>query len=139
MKNILLALFVASMFLISCNTSAQSENSDKTETQKTKETYLLLEPENFEKKLNTETNPQLIDVRTASEFNLGSISNAKNLDILNGTLQNQISTLDKSKTVFVFCAMGGRSSKASKLLQESGFTSVIDLKGGYSAWSKFKP
>ena len=36
----------------------------------------------------------------------------------------------------VFCAVGGRSGKASALLQKNGFTQVIDLKGGYNAWSR---
>ncbi|MBL4710184.1 MAG: rhodanese-like domain-containing protein [Flavobacteriales bacterium] len=136
MKKTFLISFVTILYLASCNSS---KHSDTIETKATENGFLLLSTNEFEVKLNSESNSQLIDVRTASEFDLGSIENAKNFDILDGTFQNQLSTLDKSKTVFVFCAKGGRSNKASNLLQQAGFNSVIDLKGGYTAWSKVHP
>ena len=43
--------------------------------------------------------------------------------------------LDKKKPVYVYCAVGGRSAKASKVLQESGFKTVYNLLGGFNGWT----
>jgi rhodanese-related sulfurtransferase len=112
---------------------AQKEN---TTVQEVTNTYKIVSVDDFNAALENEEAPQLIDVRTANEFANGSIPNAKNLDLLDGSFQNAMNSLDKNKPVYVFCAVGGRSGKASKLLQENGFTQVVDLKGGYKGWIK---
>jgi phage shock protein E len=38
--------------------------------------------------------------------------------------------------VFVYCAVGGRSAEAARLLQQEGFKQVIDLQDGIMAWQK---
>ena len=45
-----------------------------------------------------------------------------------------ISKLDKNKPVLLYCAMGGRSSKASKVFKSQGFKKIYDLKGGFLSW-----
>jgi 3-mercaptopyruvate sulfurtransferase SseA len=45
-----------------------------------------------------------------------------------------VANLDKSKTVYVYCLSGGRSSSAAGQLQEMGFKSVVNLSGGMLAW-----
>lgn len=138
MKQITTTLFAILVVLSSCNSNAQdSKDTQKVQTEQEVEvSYLVLSPQEFKAKLNAEgTDVQLIDVRTAQEYDSGTIENAKNYDISNGTFEKQLSTLDKSKTVFVFCAKGGRSGRASKLLEENGFTSIVDLKGGFTAWN----
>jgi thioredoxin len=42
--------------------------------------------------------------------------------------------LDKSKPVLVYCASGGRSSKAAQWLAQNGFTTIENLKGGFTQW-----
>jgi phage shock protein E len=45
--------------------------------------------------------------------------------------EQNLSALDKSKPVFVYCAVGGRSSKAAQVLNKNGFK-VYNLTGaGY--------
>ena len=34
----------------------------------------------------------------------------------------------------IYCASGGRSGKAAKILKKNEFTHIIDLKGGFTAW-----
>ena len=104
--------------------------------QKPHEESLVLKKAEFSQRLNAESEPQLIDVRTKEEYDQGAIDGAVNYNFLDGTFEKSLEKLDKNKTVFVYCAVGGRSGKASKLLKEKGFVSVIDLKGGYNAWSK---
>ena len=122
-------ILFCSAVLLGCNTSSTEA----------KEGVLLLEPNEFDQRLVLEKNPQIIDVRTPNEFSEGSIIHAVNFNILDGTLKKNISKLDSNKTVYVFCQKGGRSAKAVELLKESGFKSVIELKGGMDAWYKSDP
>ena len=43
--------------------------------------------------------------------------------------------MDKSKKIFVYCKMGGRSLKSQERLVELGFKNVVNLEGGYDAYS----
>lgn len=79
---------------------------------------------------------QLLDVRTAREFEAGHIEGAQNLDVLNkGDFAEGIQKLDPNKPVMLYCRSGRRSANASALLEKQGFTEIYDLKGGFIAWS----
>ena len=71
----------------------------------------------FEQKLNDE-GVQLIDVRTADEFNSGHLANAQNMDIKLKDFEQKVATLDKTKPVMVYCKAGGRSARAAEMLKE---------------------
>lgn len=78
---------------------------------------------------------QLIDVRTAGEFASGALKKAINIDIFStATFEKECEKLHKESPVYVYCRSGARSSKAAKKLVKMGFSSVVNLKGGYSAW-----
>ena len=79
---------------------------------------------------------QLIDVRTPKEYNDGHIENAKLIDFLTEDFKIKIQELDKEKPIYLYCRSGGRSGKASKVMEEFGFKEIVDLEGGYMAWSK---
>ncbi|WP_438962550.1 rhodanese-like domain-containing protein [Nonlabens sp.] len=65
---------------------------------------------------------QLLDVRTASEFNGSHIKGSKNIPVQN--IDQKWNTLDKDKPVIVYCAMGGRSNIAAAKLKAKGFKVV---------------
>jgi len=46
---------------------------------------------------------------------------------------NELKTIEKEKTIYVYCKKGGRSASAAEMLNSSGYTNVIDLLGGYDA------
>lgn len=77
----------------------------------------------------------LLDVRTPQEFNAGHLQGAQNIDWLSGEFDALVKPLKRDETVYVYCKMGGRSAKAQARLKELGFTNVINLEGGYDAWS----
>ncbi len=79
---------------------------------------------------------QLIDVRTPKEYNDGHIENARLIDFLSEDFKIKIQELDKEKPIYLYCRSGGRSGKASIVMEELGFKEIVDLKGGYLAWSK---
>ncbi|HER40444.1 MAG TPA: rhodanese-like domain-containing protein [Salinimicrobium catena] len=78
---------------------------------------------------------QLVDVRTPEEFKEGHIKGAKNIDFFSEDFITQFEALDKNEPVYIYCRSGNRSAKASKKLSEAGFKKIIDLQGGYKAWT----
>jgi phage shock protein E len=89
-----------------------------------------LAPKAFVQKLKTTPNAQLLDVRTPNEWNAGKITSSKCVNFMDADFKQQVEKLDKNKPVFVYCAAGGRSTKASQVLKEAGFKLIYNLQGG---------
>jgi rhodanese-related sulfurtransferase len=86
------------------------------------------------KKLAEEkSNSILLDVRTPTEWANGTLQGCIKVDYHSADFAEQIKKLDKSKPVFVYCAAGGRSPKASAILQKAGFVEVYNLTEGHDA------
>lgn len=94
----------------------------------------VIEPKEFGQEIQQE-NIQFIDVRTPKEYKEGHIEGAKNIDFLGEDFLEQFSKLDKEKPIYLYCRSGNRSAKASAKLRAEGFENIIDLKGGFKAWS----
>lgn len=78
---------------------------------------------------------QLVDVRTAKEFNEGAIENALNIDFfLQETFNEEFGKLNKEQPVYLYCRSGNRSQQAARKLDSLGFKKIYDLKGGYMGW-----
>ncbi|VAX19188.1 hypothetical protein MNBD_NITROSPINAE01-1425 [hydrothermal vent metagenome] len=95
--------------------------------------------------INTQTAKQLIenkkvdfilDVRTPQEFKDGHLEGATLIPL--NQLQSRLGEIAqfKNKSVLVYCAVGGRSGKASRFLKSSGFSNILDMKGGIIDWAK---
>ena len=121
-KSIIVTLIV--LLSISCSNSQNFKSVDVAE---------------FKSILEKNSEIQLVDVRTEDEFKGGHIKNAKNISIASEKWNSSIGDLDKTKPVLVYCLSGGRSKKAAAELKELGFKEVIELDGGYLAWSKANP
>jgi len=76
---------------------------------------------------------QLIDVRTADEFEFGSIPTARNIDV--NQLRERLDELDTDKPVILFCQIGLRGYLAYRILTQHGFTQVRNLSGGYKTYA----
>jgi rhodanese-related sulfurtransferase len=110
--------FVALMLINACDTNAQN----------------AIAPAAFETKIAAPS-VQLVDVRTPQEFANGHLANAQNVNFNDPEFKQKIALLDKSKPIAVYCGVGGRSGKASKILVELGFKDITDLAGGITAWA----
>ena len=104
--------------LISCNSEAQQTNLIVTE---------------FDKDISR-NNIQLLDVRTAAEYQSDHLKNAllANWNDMTEFLE-RIKALDKSKPVYTYCLSGARSHAATLWLRQQGFT-AFNLSGGITAW-----
>jgi hydroxyacylglutathione hydrolase len=78
--------------------------------------------------------PQILDVRRPPEYESGHVPRAHAAPLLN--LQQNISNLrvDPAKPTAVICAGGYRSSAATSILEQHGFTNLMNVTGGISAW-----
>lgn len=74
----------------------------------------------------------LLDVRTPSEYAGQHLDGAINIPV--GDLGARLDEVgDKGRTVVVYCASGGRSASAKRLLDQGGFRDVRDL-GSWRNW-----
>lgn len=89
-----------------------------------------LSPQEFIAKVKTTKDAQLLDVRTPQEWEAGKIATSNCINFNDAAFKQQIEKLDKNKPVFVYCAAGGRSSKAAPILQQAGFKYIYNLTGG---------
>ena len=119
LKKIAIAIVVFT--LTSCN----GQPSKKVET---------LDAVSFSKKIEATPNPQILDVRTPEEFAAEHIERAQNVNWLSNDFVTNASKFDKSKPVFVYCKIGGRSHQAAEKLAQLGFTQIIELEGGFLKW-----
>ena len=89
-------------------------------------------------KLQCEANENsiIIDVRTEHEVAEGIIPDSINIDIYGGQLFiDEINKLDKSKSYFLYCKAGARSSQACSLMNQLGFDKTYNLLGGFMNWN----
>ena len=93
-----------------------------------------LEATAFQKEINSASKKQILDVRSADEFQNGHIEGAVNADINSPSFQQIATTLEKTETVFVYCLSGARSASAAGQLKEMGFSKIVNLTGGMLAW-----
>lgn len=75
----------------------------------------------------------LLDVRTPSEYELGTIQGAINIPL--EKLRKRLNELPKDKDIVVFCAVGLRGYLAIRILQGHGFKNVCNLSGGYQIYA----
>jgi thioredoxin len=92
-------------------------------------------PAVYAEKIKTTPNAQVLDVRTPEEFSGEHLPNAVNVNWNGDDFETKAAEFDKSKPVFVYCKIGGRSKQAANKLSEMGFTKVYDLDGGILKWT----
>ena len=76
---------------------------------------------------------QLVDVRTAEEYQQGHIPAAVNIDVNSPDFDSRIAELDKERCVALYCRSGRRSKIAAARVVELGFK-VVELDGGVLSW-----
>lgn len=74
----------------------------------------------------------LLDVRQHAEYVKSHIPGATLIPL--PELANRSGELPRQKPIITYCAMGGRSQAAARLLDGQGFENVYNLAGGIMAW-----
>ena len=79
---------------------------------------------------------ELVDIRTAPEFQAGRIGDALHLD------RNKLEWLaskkltDAQTPIYIYCKGGSRGAMATLRLLEIGYEKVVNIEGGVEAWAK---
>ena len=74
----------------------------------------------------------LLDVRTPEEYSDGHIPNSVNIP-LQSIYKAEEEIEDKNKELFVYCHSGARSTQATNILKQMGYTNVNNI-GGISGY-----
>lgn len=77
--------------------------------------------------------PLLLDVREPWEFDICHLDGARLVPM--GHVPVQIDTLDPDAEIVVICHHGMRSAQVAYFLESRGFSNVMNLTGGMSAWA----
>lgn len=135
MMNRILYLFVCLALLASCNQTKPAAQAETPAADSQQASVVARTVNSNEAKALLQEQPatRILDVRTPGEFAGGHLHNALNLDYNNPDFGNQLAGLDKSKPYLVYCAVGGRSSKAAALMQQMGFQRIYNVSEGFPA------
>ncbi len=80
------------------------------------------------------TGVKVVDVRTSKEYAQGHIPGAINIDFYASDFIDKMKAFHNDESIVIHCAVGGRSGKASKMLEKQGFKKVYDYNGGFKDW-----
>lgn len=122
MKSYILSLLFVTSFFIGCKGQVSQE-------------VQTIPAIAFAEKIKATPNAQILDVRTPGEYSGEHLDKAINIDWNGDDFVANTEKFDKSKPVFVYCKVGGRSKQASDKLHELGFKEVYDLQGGIMKWN----
>jgi len=84
--------------------------------------------------LNSNQSIQVLDVRTAREYQQGHIKGAINIDYYADDFAEQLRALDPDIEYLVHCRSGVRSGKSLPILKSIGVNKLIHLDGGIKSW-----
>ncbi len=130
---ILLTIAFATAFLMGCQSSASTQSQSDSSAAKADIRELSVTEAQVEV---AKAYSQFVDVRTTEEYAGGHAARAVNIPL--DTIANNTDRLKKDEPVYLICQTGNRSKKAAIILSDAGFTNVINITGGTSAWEAAK-
>ena len=76
----------------------------------------------------------ILDVRAPDEYAMGFIPTSSNVPL--GALARYTGVLSTNQQVVIHCQGGTRSAIGASLLAAQGYTTVLNLSGGFQAWQE---
>jgi rhodanese-related sulfurtransferase len=111
--------FLAAGMMMACSSNGQKTN---------------ISVEDFEKNINS-GKAQLLDVRTAEEYENGHLKNSLQANWNDEEqFMQRVKALDKNIPVYTYCLSGARSGAAVKWLNKNGYT-AYNMEGGIKSWN----
>jgi rhodanese-related sulfurtransferase len=93
-------------------------------------------PRAVKERLSKKAPPIVLDVRTPAEYAQGHLANAVLIPADQVDAKVESILKDRGAEVVVYCAVGGRSKAASRILKDKGYSNVTNMVGGIVAWEK---
>ena len=88
-------------------------------------TYVLRRKKSMEALKNLDPNALVLDVRSPGEFATGNVPGSLNIPV--SDLPRRIGEIEKTRSIVVCCASGGRSAMAAAILKGNGFQKIHDV------------
>jgi rhodanese-related sulfurtransferase len=79
---------------------------------------------------------EILDVRTAQEYDTGHLKGSINLDFKSPSFKDQAASLDRNKAYLIYCRTGRRSARAVMLMISLGFMELYNLTKGIEQWQR---
>src|SRR3989440_628730 len=91
-------------------------------------------PEQVKARLDKGEHPVVLDVREKEEVRQGYVPGA--LSLPRGFLEMRVEEAvpEKNTPIVAYCGSGTRSLLAGRILKELGYTNVVSMRGGFTAW-----
>ena len=131
-----LVLLLTTLWIFGCEEKKQEKEGATTEitTEEVQsEKISLISPEELDKLMQSNSEIQLLDVRTVEEVTEGKISGSVNISFYEDDFAEMVKALDTTKPVYIYCEAGGRSADAAKVVEKL-FPHIYDLEGGITSW-----
>ncbi|MCG2589604.1 rhodanese-like domain-containing protein [Rhodohalobacter sulfatireducens] len=88
-----------------------------------------ISPEEFKNKME-EDRGVIIDVRSHGEYKEGHLKETDlQHDYNSGEFQQQLGSLDKEKSYYLYCRTGNRSGRAARIMKMQGFEKAYNIGG----------
>jgi phage shock protein E len=97
--------------------------------------YISVTPAEFSHVMDTAAKVMLIDVREYFEFKKKRIRGAVNIPS-SGSFKTSADTIDRSRSLCLYCTSGFRSKRMAKGFYDEGFRRLYSLDGGINGWKK---
>lgn len=79
-------------------------------------------------------NPEIIIIDVSSKYRFGHLLGAISYNLNDGTLDNELGSLDKQAKYLVYSSSDVEGRKAAQVLEDAYFQDVSVLKGSYGLW-----
>jgi rhodanese-related sulfurtransferase len=126
-------MMIMALVIWGCSPAEKKENGSDASSNSE---VVDLDAKGFKESIDANPDAILLDVRTAEEVAEGAIPGSINIDYNAPDFAEKIGALDRSKTYYVYCMGGGRSSKTVSKMKEEGFTNLYNLEGGFKSWKE---
>jgi len=103
---------------------------------KSKAAIKTVTPADVKKAIDTKEKAVFLDVRDAGEFSAGHIPGA--INVSRGTLEFNIWSKipDQNAKIYVYCKTAGRSTLATKTLNDMGYKNAVLMDAQFEDWIK---
>ncbi len=116
-KIIIYVLFILVLLLISCSSSKEISP---------KEAYEMM----------NKGDCTLVDLSKPTKYRDGHIKNAILIEFHPNTFKKEISAIDRSKPIIIYCGTGKKTAKAVSVMKDLGFKGFYIISGGLRAWKE---
>ncbi|GEM_PF-1486519 len=77
---------------------------------------------------------EIIDIRTPQDYQESHLEGAKNIYYADSDFADQLAYLNKTEPVIVYCRTGMYSESILPIMQEMGFSTILNLEYGIDEW-----